>query len=177
VYGKRLVRTYEVAPDALARYTRFQNKAGAAGNAGLLADTEDWRGEELDVSSAGSPYNVVVKVQGEVVADGDVSTIWQTGWTVEGTTRSNLVPEIGQKGAKAGQRFSGEGTAGPTSFKENRHLAPYLGLVRASNVKVDGVTVEVWSGFGKSRPLEKLLPWTSVLLGGVFLVLVLRNRR
>ena len=177
VYGRQLLQTLEVPPDALAKFANFQAANKGGGGAGLLADSQDWLGPAQTMASNGNPYTLVVKVQGTVVADGDVTTLWQTGWSLEGTTRLSRVPTIGTKEAKAGMPFSGEATAGPTSFKEENTYSPMLGLVQASNVKIQSVKVEVWSGIGKTSWLEKFFASTPLLTGLVFLGLVVWWRR
>ena len=119
----------------------------------------------------------MVKVQGTVVADGDVTTIWQTGWSIEGTTRYNRLPVIGTTGAKAGAAFSGEATAGPTSFKADSTYSPVVGLVKASNVRIQSVKVEVWSGIGNSSWIQKLFAGLPFLTGVIFLGLAIWWRR
>ena len=176
VYGKQLVQTLELPPEALAKFAAFQ-AAYKGGNTGLLADSEDWRAPEQAFASSGNPYTVVVKVQGTVVVDGDVSTIWQTGWAIEGTTRYSRVPAIGTSGAKAGQPFSGEATAGPTSFKADSTYGAVVGLVKADNLRVQSVKLEIWSGIGKSSWSEKFFSATPIFTGLVFLGLALWWRR
>lgn len=177
VYGKQLVQTLEVPPDTLAKFAFFQaaNKGGSG--TGLLADSEDWRAPEQKFATSGNPYTLVVKVQGTVVADGEVTTIWQTGWSMDGTTRYNRLPAIGATSAKAGMPFSGEATAGPTTFKTDSTYSPVVGLVKASNVKIQSVKVEVWSGLGKSSWIEKLFSGAPLLTGLVFLGLAIWWRR
>ena len=176
VYGKQLVQTLDLPPEVLAKFAAFQ-AANKGGSTGLLADSEDWRAPEQAYASSGNPYTVVVKVQGTVVADGDVTTIWQTGWWIDGTTRVNRVPAIGTRGAKAGQPFSGEATAGPSSFKADSTYSAVVGLVKADNLRVQSVKVEVWSGIGKTSWTEKFFSATPILTGLVFLGLVLWWRR
>lgn len=176
VYGKRLVQTLEVPTDTLAKFAFFQASTKGGGT-GLLADSEDWHAPEQAFATSGNPYTLVVKVQGTVVADGDATTIWQTGWSIEGTTRYNRLPAIGTTGAKAGDAFSGEATAGPTSFKADSTYSPTLGLVKASNVRIQSVKVEVWSGIGKSSWIETFFAAGPVLTGLVFLGLAIWWRR
>ena len=176
VYGKQLVQTIDVPPDALAKFAFFQ-ASNKGGGTGLLVDSEDWRAPEQKFATTGNPYTLVVKVQGTVVADGDATTIWQTGWSQEGTTRYGRLPAIGTTGAKAGQAFSGQGTAGPISFKEDSTYSPVVGLVKASNLRIQSVQVEVWSGIGKSSWLEKLFAGLPLLTGLVFLGLAIWWRR
>ena len=177
VYGKQLVQTLDLPPDALAKFAFFQAANKGGGGSGLLVDSEDWRAPEQKFASSGNPYTVVVKVQGTVVADGEVTTIWQTGWSIEGTTRYNRLPAIGTSAGKAGEPFSGEATAGPTSFKEDSTYSPVVGLVKASNLKIQSVKLEVWSGIGKTTWMEKFFAATPVLTGLVFLGLAIWWRR
>ncbi|OYU45554.1 MAG: hypothetical protein CFE44_06880 [Burkholderiales bacterium PBB4] len=176
VYGKQLVQTLDVPADTLAKFAFFQ-AANKGGGVGLLADSEDWRAPEQKFGASGNPYTLVVKLQGTVVADGDVTTIWQTGWSIDGTTRYNRLPAIGATGAKAGMPFAGEATAGPTTFKADSTYSPVVGLVKASNVKIQSVKVEVWSGIGKSSWIEKLFAGAPLLTGLVFLGLAIWWRR
>ena len=176
VYGKRLVQTIDVPPDALAKFAFFQ-ASNKGGGTGLLADSEDWRATEQKFATSGNPYTLVVKVQGTVVADGDATTVWQTGWSIDGTTRYNRLPAIGTTAARADQPFSGQATAGPTSFKEDSTYSPVIGLVKASNLRIQSVQLEIWSGIGKTSWLEKLFSGVPLLTGLVFLGLAIWWRR
>ena len=176
MHGKQLLQTLEVPPDVLAKFAAFQ-AANKGGSSGLLADSEDWLAPLQKFATSGNPYTLVVKVEGTAVADGDVVTVWQTGWALEGSTRFNRLPAIGATGAKAGMPFSGEATAGPTSFKEDASYSPVLGLVTASNVKIQSVKVEVWSGIGKTSWSQKLFAGAPLLTGLIFLGLAIWWRR
>jgi hypothetical protein len=177
-FGKNLVRSYELPAEAVARFVRFNAAQAAKGvTAGLLADSEDWQGEVLSAPSKGNPYTQVVRVSGTVVADGDVSTSWQGGWSLDGMTRSGLIGGANVTGAKAGQRVSLVGVGGPISFKEDRSLAPALGFMRSRNIQIDGVQLEVWSGVGKPTFVQLIFSWSPLLVGLVFLGIFFWFRR
>ena len=176
IYGKQLLQTLDLPPEALAKFAFFQASTKGGGT-GLLADSEDWRASEQKFATSGNPYTLVVKVQGTVVVDGDATTVWQTGWSIDGTTRYNRLPAIGTTAARAGQPFSGEATAGPTSFKENSTYSAVVGLVKASNLRIQSVQLEIWSGIGKTTWLEKLFSGLPLLTGLVFLGLAIWWRR
>jgi hypothetical protein len=175
VHGKALVSTRELPADVVARFVRFAAKPKAAGG-GLLADTEDWRGETFSAPAAGNPYTLVVRVTGTAVADGEVMSAWMGGWNLDGTSRMALVNGAPQK-AKAGQAVVLTGATSPVSFKEDRTVGPELSLMRAENLKIDGVQVEVWSGVGKPNLVQLVFSWSPLLLGRVFLGVFLWFRR
>lgn len=179
-YGKTLLKTLDLPPEALAKFALFQQKNTAPPGgavAALLADTEDWRAPEQAFTAAESPYTLLVKVQGTAIADGDVSTAWKTGWMQDGATRSTLGPVVMGSGMTAGQSFSGEAASQPTTFKTEGNYVPVLSLVRANNLKIQSVQIEIWSGTGKSGWGEKLLTWGPWLTGLVFLGLLFWWRR
>lgn len=177
-YGKHRVLQIDLPSQALAKFSHFQSKQAPGAVHGLFADSEKWQGETMALTSSGNPYTIVVKVKGKVVSDGDASTGWQAGWSCRdnpGAATVAQVPDLHMNGAKAGDRFRGEGAIGPVSVKTDRSCQPYVGLVYADDLDVDDVQVEVWSGVGKGGFVERFLPWTALATGVVFLVLRLRK--
>ncbi|XAH21709.1 hypothetical protein AAFF27_16980 [Xylophilus sp. GW821-FHT01B05] len=170
VYGKTLLRSYDLPLETLARFERFNAKP--RNRTGVLVDTEDWTGEPLSLTGSGNPYTLVLKVSGTAQDAGDVDSRWQPGWSQEGMTRGNPMPALGKKAAQAGERIELEGASGPISVKQDRSMAPALGFAGSSNLRIDRVQVEVWSGVGKSSLLMKFIAWSSALTGLVFLGLV-----
>jgi hypothetical protein len=48
--------------------------------ASLLASTKDWSGDVLKPDTSKNPYTMVVTLVGTARANGDVATLWQSGW-------------------------------------------------------------------------------------------------
>jgi hypothetical protein len=179
-YGKTLEKTYDLSPETLAKFQRFQEKQaqtpGEKGK-GIYASTEKWRGDELSLPTSKNPFTIVVKVSGVALADGDAGSRWQTGLQFDGPAPVSFLPELVHKGARAGQPVSMVGASKGVSFKEDRKAAPSLEFESSRNLRIDRVQVEVWSGIRKSTWLELLMSWSPILTGVVFLALVLWFRR
>lgn len=175
VHGKTLLHTYSVPAEALERFMRFNAKAKPTGS--IAPDTEDWAGEQFHAATNGNPYTIVVRASGMAEAAGDVTARWSPGWNLEGTVRSSFTPQVRKEGAKAGERVELVSASAPVRFKEDRPVLPVVGFAGSMNLKLDAVTVEVWSGVGKPSWLQLLSAWAPLLTGMVFLGLFLWWRR
>lgn len=179
-YGKTLEKIYDLSPETLAKFQRFQEKqAQTPGDKGkgIYANTERWRGDELSLPTSKNPFTVVVKVSGVALADGDAGSRWQTSLQFDGPSPISFLPELVHKGARAGQPVSMVGAAKGVSFKEDRKAAPQLEFESSRNLRIDRVQVEVWSGIRRSTWIELLMSWSPILTGVVFLGVVLWFRR
>jgi hypothetical protein len=78
--------------------------------------------------------------------------------------------------ARAGAVVTLVGKA-PISFKEDRTLAPAIGLAKAQNLTIDEVTVQVWSGLPGSSFKDLVLSFNGLLVGVVMLGLIWWFRR
>ncbi len=179
-YGKRLEQSSEVPAPALAQFALFHEKNQREGRqaTGLLAATEKWAGPEFDAPARSNPYTLVVRVRGVALADGDASSRWQTAWGLpDGASRGTLLPELVQHGVRAGQVVELVGVSPPTSFKEDRRVAPIAEFMALNNLRIDGVRLEVWSGMRKTSWLEGFGAAVPLLVGVVFLAVVWWMRR
>ena len=177
VYGKNLLQSINLPVQAVAEFNNAVANA-KPGAVGVFDTLKDWKGAEFDATTKGNPYVMVVKVSGLAVADGNVLTRWQPGWTLDGDgTRSTLMTGLVKDGVKAGERVNLVGASAPMSFKDDRKIAPALGLQLATNVRIDSVQIEVWSGLGGSSFTSKLFAWSPLLVGLVFLGLFFWFRR
>ncbi|MDA8455332.1 hypothetical protein M4R22_11230 [Acidovorax sp. GBBC 3334] len=182
-WGKRMVEVVEMPTEALVRLARFQEKKGEVAAAGLppggmaFADTQSYTGPEIDLPASGNPYTLVLKVTGVALNDGDAGSRWMAGWSIDGSARVNIVPEIVRKGVRAGQVVEMAGAAPPVSFKADRRLAPVAEFAAARNLRIDRVRIEVWSGMRASSPVEMVMAWAPLLTGVVFLALFFWWRR
>jgi hypothetical protein len=177
-FGKSLTMDVVLPPELLGRYAAFKPSKPDANESTLvnsmLADSVDWTGAPILVTAKDSPFTVVVTITGTARADGDVATMWQAGWKLEdGSTRSTAFPGLSRNGVKAGERVVMTKAATPTSFKSDRTVMPVLSFVRASNVDIDGVRVQVWSGMGRTSPLQWLMAYRWLLIGVVMLAFAL----
>lgn len=181
-WGQRLVEKRELPPEAVARFLQFEAKnaqasAGTPRPGGLLADSESWRGSEVNLVTSANPYTLVIKASGVALADGDVGARMQAGWAFDGSTRMVLMPEMSQKNARTGQVVELVGASGPVSMKEDRKVEPVIEFSTSRNLRLDKVQIEVWSGIRASSPIELLMSWVPLLLGTVFLGFVWWARR
>jgi hypothetical protein len=175
VYGKKLLHSYELPREALAKFAGFNAKNRST--TGLLPDTVDWSGDAFEAPTSGNPYTLVIKVVGTAQGDGEVSTRWQPGWNIDGGVRGAPMPHVRKDGVKAGQRVELVSAMGPISFKTDRQVAPVAGFAGSSNLKLDTVQVEVWSGVGKATFPQLVTAWAPLLTGLICLGLVLWWRR
>lgn len=181
-WGQRLVEKRELPPEAVARFLQFEAKnaqasPGTPRPGGLLADSESWRGSEVNLVTSANPYTLVIRASGVALADGDVGARMQAGWAFDGSTRMVLMPEMSQKNARTGQVVELVGASGPVSMKEDRKVEPVIEFSASRNLRLDKVQIEVWSGIRASSPIELLMSWAPLLLGTVFLGLVWWARR
>lgn len=178
-WGKRLVESFELTPEDLARLARHQDKTAGSKPAGFFSETVAWKAPRaLDLPASGNPYTLVVRVAGVAQADGEGLTRWMAGWDTDNGTRLSMVQGASfGTGTRAGQVLQLAGTAGPVSFKEDRKVAPALEFAGASNLRLDGVRVEVWSGMRRSSFVELLMSAVPLLTGVVFLALVVWWRK
>lgn len=177
VFGKKLVRSYDLSAEDVARFVRFDAARSAKGPGVSALNTEDWQGEAIAAPSSGNPYVQVVRVSGTAVADGEAGTSWMGGWAVEGATRSVLVTGASAGAVKAGERLSLVGVSAPLSFKEDRSPVPALGFMGSRNLRIDAVQMEVWSGIGKPTFVQLIFSWSPLLIGLVFLGVFLWFKR
>ena len=179
-YGKVMEQRHEVPAAALAKFLRLHDKNLREGrnNVGMLADTERWVAPALDAPTARNPYTLVVRVRGVALADGPVASRWQTAWGLpDGAARGMLLPELTQQNVKAGQVVELVGVSPPTSFKEDRRVEPIVEFMALQNLRMDGVTLEVWSGMRPTSWLQGFGAAIPLLVGVVFLALVVWMRR
>lgn len=178
-WGKRLVDSFELDAEALARFAQHQDKTAGHKPNGFFSDTVAWVApRELDLPASGNPYTLVVRVEGVPPADGEGLTRWMAGWAIDNGTRLAMVQGASfPKDTRAGRVLQLAGAAGPVSFKEDRKLAPVLEFAGASNLRMDGVRLEVWSGMRRNSFVELLMSAVPLLTGVVFLGLVWWWRR
>jgi hypothetical protein len=180
-HGKTLVAEHKVPEAVLQKFAAHKTSKPVQGESAvvnaMLADTEDWVAPEMATSSNSNPYTLVIKVTGRAKADGDVTSLWHAGWRFDdGATRLAPVAGMVAQSAKAGDVVTLVGKA-PISFKEDRTLAPAIGLVKADNLRFDEVTVQVWSGVASSSFKDIFFSFPALFFGIVLLVVTLWLKR
>ena len=181
-WGLRLLKTYDLPPEAVARFLQSQEKNTQARPADAqpgepLAGAQAWQGPDIDLTTVGSPYTLVIKATGVALADGDVATRLQLGWVLDGTLNKVLLPEMARKNTRAGQTVELLGASLPVTLKADRKAAPVIEFNAAPNLRLDSVRVEVWSGMRPSSPIELLMAWVPILRGVAALGFVWWARR
>lgn len=177
-WGKRLLSEQVLPPALMAKIAAFKPSKADPGESAIMntmsADTVDWVGDTMPASPRGSPYTMVVTLVGTARADGDVATLWQSGWRLDdGSARMAAFAGLSRNGVKAGERVTLTRAALPITVKADREVAPALSLVRAANVDLQEVRVQVWSGLGSPTWQETLLSYRYALVGVVMLVLAM----
>jgi hypothetical protein len=173
-YGKNLLMDVVLPPSQLDKFAAFL----AAKSDPNAPDSADWVGESMVANSATNPYTLVISVDGTARADGDVSTVWQAGWKLEdGMGKYSFGPTLSKAGVKAGEHVTITRAAPPSRFDRDKNVAPALNLVRASNITIDHVQVQLWSGFGKPTPMQWLMSYWWLVFGAVMLGVTLVFRK
>jgi hypothetical protein len=181
-YGKHLRLDVVLPPSQLDKFSNFRPSKPANGDSPMLAvltaDTVDWVGESLVADSTTNPYTMVVSIEGTAKADGDVATMWRSGWRLEdGSTKSTALPGLSKSGVKAGEHVTLTRAAAPSRFDRDKNVAPVLSLVRADNLDIDHVQVQLWSGVGSPSGVQWILSSRFLLIGVVMLVVALVFRK
>lgn len=181
-YGKTLVAEYTLPAEQIAQFAKFKASVPDPHEskvvASLLASTKDWSGNVLKPDIHKNPYTMVVTLVGTARANGDVATLWQSGWQGDdGVQRMVPLAGLSKNGVKAGERVTMIKAASPTSFSESKDYYPVLALVSADNFEFESVKVELWSGIGESTGVTRFFSATTLLVGLIFLVLVWWFRR
>lgn len=169
-YGQRLVAQYRLPTEAIARYAALAagtSLVGAPDVKSLLADSEPWVGPEQRAGMGHNPYTLVFTVHGVTRTAGAVFAQWQAGWKVYEspvTSRAWLMamPDIARTGLAAGEALSLTGSSSRVSFRGERSVAPMLSLVQASNLDINDVEVQVWSGAAPQAWAS--IPWPRAAL-------------
>lgn len=171
-YGKHLVRSDDLSPDVLARFHAFNAKP--RGQPGILVDTEDWKGDVLHASSQANPYRIVVTIRGIAEHPGDVTARVDSGWGLgDGMTRLLPAAHVRKKDAEAGESIELVSVSAPLSFKDDRDVMPQIGFAGTTNLHMESVRVEVWSGLGRASWFDWFRSITVLLTGLAFLCLAL----
>ncbi len=175
-YGQIMIAEYEMPPEQIARFAEFRPSAADSGESALvnalLADTEDWVGPEQTLDASTNPYSLVVTLTGTALADGDIRSLWQSGWRMEdGMTRLNAFPGLSKDRVKAGQTVTLIRQSPPTTFTSNPTVSPVLALVNMSNFRLETMTVQLWAGVGEATATETSLAFYGLWVGLGLLVL------
>lgn len=181
-YGKKMVAEYDLSSQQIAKFAAFKPSAPNPQEStlinALLADTEDWVGDVLKTDAASNPYTLVVTLTGKARADGDVTTLWQSGWQMEdGVKKLQAFPGLSKSGMKAGERLIITKASSPSHFTESKEVSPVLGLMNARNFEFESVKAQLWSGIGVPTKTEKFFSYYWLLAGLVMLVLFWWFRR
>jgi hypothetical protein len=176
VWGKTLLQSTELPSEVLGRFAVFNLKP--KGGPGVIVDSENWAGEPVNAASKSNPYRIVVTVFGVAEKEGEVSARVDTAWNLDGSmSRVNPSPYVRKQDVQAGERVQLVTASGPISFKEDRTVVPAVAYAGSRNLKIDGIRVEVWSGFGKTSWLQMLQSWAPLLTGVIFLAIAIWWRR
>lgn len=175
-YGKRIEAEMRLSPQDIERFEKFQppedNLKPLNPNQTLDLKTEDWLGNAIYATKDAGPYTIVVTLIGRATVTGDVSTLWNSGWSLgDGAARTASFPGLSKLNVKAGQRVEMTKATQPMRFKESQTIRPLLELVRAKNFAFESMTVQVWSGVGENSWKDILLSFRWLIGGLVFLFL------
>jgi len=164
--GRELLAEYRLPASMLAKYAMHHPLVHLRPDAPkrhlTLAEAVPWHGPGFRAGEGRNPYNLVLTVVGHAPVGGDVRSFWQIGWEYEeanGQRRRYVVPQTDamRSGVAAGSEVRLTAASGPISFRELRHVLPFVGLVQLDNLDIHQVNVQVWSG---PAPLDWLPVWS-----------------
>ncbi|MFT3735468.1 MAG: hypothetical protein QM776_10645 [Rhodocyclaceae bacterium] len=181
-FGERLVKSISMDVETLRKIDDFKPSAPNRNEStlvnALLADSVDWRGDSMPVTTLDNPYTVVLRLIGRARSDGPAASLWLAGWEMQETSNGASpihkapVAGLSETNGKAGQVFELISTAGPVTFRESKFAQPVVSFVRSDNMIVDSVTVEVWSGMAPTSATELFLLtrllWVGVVMVGLW---------
>lgn len=174
-YGKQLLMDVVLPPSQLDKFAAFLAASKSDPNA---ADSVDWVGAPMVANSTTNPYTMVISVEGTARADGDITTVWQSGWKLDdGVGKYGFGPTLSKAGVKAGEHVTMTRASNPSRFDRDKNVAPALNLVRAGNITIDHVQVQLWSGFGRPTPMQWLMSYWWLVFGVVMLGVTLVFRK
>jgi hypothetical protein len=181
-YGKTLLIDAVLPPSQLDKFQTFKPSKADPNESKLVnalqADTVDWFGDTVLANSSTNPYTLVVSIEGTAKADGDIATMWRAGWKLDdGSNKQQLLPGLAKTGVKAGQRVTMTRAAPPFRFDKDKNVAPMLSLVRADNVVIDHIQVQLWSGMGSPTGLQWFMNNRILLVGLVMVGVALVFRK
>ena len=126
-WGKQLVETQEMSAEGLARFLQTQER-NARLRPGTDPASDTWSGREMNLASTGSPYTLVLRATGVVLADGDAGVRMQTGWVFDGKTTQLPMPDIAQKGCARARRWNWWGCPPRSSWMLTARARPWWSL-------------------------------------------------
>ncbi len=178
-YGKTLVKVSDLPLSDIARFERFNlsptnSRGEPKQQRGQTTEYEVWQSaEEMELLASQGPYTFVVKTHGIGTADGDASVRWYTGWGAEPSTMA-----LGTvKKVKVNEPVDIVSASPPQRFRKNLQVYPSVAFVRASNMRVDRVQIEIWSGVGETSFISMIGPLSGVITGLTMIGLIVWFRR
>ena len=138
-----------------------------------FSDRDDWVGAAATMDSKKNPYTIIVTVEGTARADGDVSMLWNAGWSVGGISKMRPAMGGAVRNVKAGEHVVVRRAAPPSQFEVDKEAAPAVSLVRVENLDIQRVDMELWSGFAKMGWLDWIRSMPILAFGVVMLVVAI----
>ncbi len=181
-YGDKLVAEFDVPDDIVAKYATHKASKPMPGEpiiSMMAGQSVDWASDGIQLSAQHNPYRMVVTVTGSAINDGDAISMWTGGWmNREGVTVAKPMSGLSEHNAKAGKVFMVTAETLPSTFQKDQELAATLGMVKATNMNITAVHVQIWSGVpGTSFSRFFFSPvGMGLLIVLVFLGLYIKNR-
>jgi len=175
-FGKQVVAEFELPQAMLDRFNNFKPSRPVPGESllinSLMADTLDWTGKPVGVTSGEGPYTLVITLYATAKGPGDASSLWQAGWELANEQgHRGLVPGLSHADAKAGEKLIITAATSPLRFKSDQMARPVLGLAKVRNMEINAIRVSVVSGVAASSWSEWYRVWASGLVVLFMLVL------
>lgn len=169
-YGQIMITEYEVPPEKIAAFAAFKPSAGDPNESKLinamLADTEDWVGPAQTLDPGTNPYTLVVTITGKAIADGDIRSLWQSGWMLDdGTQKLVPFPGLSKDRVKAGEAVSLVRQSPPSQFTERKSVSPVLAMVSADNLEFESMKIQLWAGIGEASRGETSVAFYGLWVG------------
>ncbi len=110
------------------------------------------------------------------MSDGEATLRGQPRWSLEAGKVGTIAAGVSKK-LSADQAVEMIVASGPLRFKRDQDVAPLAGFVKSSNLHIDGVNIEIWSGIANPGFLDMVSQFSGLLAGVIMLVLVIFFRR
>lgn len=163
-YGQTLVAEFDIPLDQVRKFNQLVIASSDNKEPNLekfkstVASSEDWLADVVHIDSRKNPYRMVLTLSGTAVSSADVQSAWAVGWR-QTDGLSHLIPMAGliKRDVQAGEEFVLTEASASTSFKENQVVFPTISFLKAQNLVIKSVHVQVWSGAANASWMDVFL--------------------
>lgn len=171
-YGRQVAAKYSFSGDELRAFNEFiEMKRAALPTQTEQSEAKQWQGPVLQVDRENGPYTVVVRLKAKSRYRGDIASMWNVGWSVDGGIRTSAFPGLSKLDVEGDKTYVLEKSVAPVRFGESKTVALVLELTKAENFDLEAVEIEVWNGVAAYSWTELLFAMRWLALALVLLLL------